>query len=443
MLSKRLIVLSLDAVSSKDIKVLSTLPHFRKLLSKGSLIENVKTIYPSLTYPAHATMVTGKYPSHHGIINNTHLEPNHENPSWFWYHKSIQGPTLFDLAKKKGLTTCSILWPVTARAPITYNLPEIFPTKKWHNQLIMSGLSGTLSYQLKLQKQFGHIRKGTSQPALDDFVLACTKYTLLNYKPDVLFVHMTDVDTNRHYTGHNSLESQSALSRHDKRLGEILETLKEAGTYEETTFVILGDHAQLPVHSVVKINKLLADNDFINLDSKGKIIDYTAIAKSCDGACYIYLKDPQDSSSFQKIEQLLKTLCEQDHSPIECLFKNEDVIKLGADQKCSFMLEAGEGYYFLNTPLGEFIESIDSNKVGHVPHHILSSHGYLPTKSNYTTFFLAVGPDIKENYVQKHGHLINHAPTFAHLLGLSLNNTDGQVEWSIFKESEKKHEKLN
>lgn len=437
MLSKRLIVLSLDAVSSEDIETLSTLPHFKKLLAKGSLIEKVKTIYPSLTYPAHATMVTGQYPSRHGIINNTYLEPNQESPSWFWYHKSIKSPTLFDLAHKKGLSTCSILWPVTARAPITYNLPEIFPTKKWHNQLLMSGLGGSLSYQLKLQKQFGHIRKGTSQPALDDFVLECTKYTLLNYKPNALFVHMTDVDTNRHYTGHNSLESQSALLRHDKRLGEIVETLKEAGTYEETTFAILGDHAQLPVHSLIKVNKILADEGFIKLSSEGKILDYTAIAKACDGACYIYLKDPKDSSSLQKIKQLLKTLSEQDYSPIEYVFEAQEVIQLGADPACSFMLEAQEGYYFINTPLGEFIEPIDSNKVGHVPHYILSSHGYLPTKSNYTTFFLAIGPDIKENYIQEYGHLINHAPTFAHLLDLPLKDTDGHVEWSIFKEREK------
>lgn len=437
MLSKRLIVLSLDAVSSEDIKTLSTLPHFKKLLTKGSLIKKVKTIYPSLTYPAHATMVTGKYPSHHGIINNTYLEPNHENPSWFWYHKSIKSPTLFDLAHKKGLTSCSILWPVTARAPITYNLPEIFPTKKWHHQLLMSGLAGSLSYQLKLQQLFGHIRKGTTQPALDDFVLECTKYTLLNYKPSILFVHMTDVDTNRHYTGHNSLESQSALLRHDKRLGEIIETLKEAGTYEETTFVILGDHAQLPVHSLIKVNKILVDHGFIKLSFKGKILSYTAIAKACDGACYIYLKDPNDSSSLQKVRQLLKTLSEQDHSPIEYVFETKEVTQLGADSTCSFMLEAQEGYYFIDTPSGEFIETIDSNKVGHVPHHILSSHGYLPTKPNYTTFFLAVGPDIKENYIQEHGHLINHAPTFAHLLDLPLENTDGHVEWSIFKEGEK------
>ena len=437
MLSKRLIVLSLDAVSSEDIKVLSTLPHLKKLLAKGSLIENVKTIYPSLTYPAHATMITGQYPSHHGIINNTHLEPNHDNPSWFWYHKSIKCPTLFDLAHKKGLTTCSILWPVTARAPITYNLPEIFPTKKWHNQLLMSGLAGSLSYQLKLQQHFGHIRQGTSQPALDDFVLECTKYTLLNYKPHALFVHMTDVDTNRHYTGHSSLASHSALLRHDKRLGEIIETLKSADIYDETTFVILGDHAQLPVHSILKVNKIFADHGLIQLNSKGKILSYTAIAKSCDGACYIYLKDPTDSSLLNKIKQLLKTISEQDASPIEGIFDNKEAIQLGADPKCSFMLEAREGYYFIDTPLGEFIEPIDTNKVGHVPHYLLSSHGYLPTKPNYTTFFLAVGPDIKENYIQKNGHLINHAPTFAHLLGLSLKDTDGHIEWSIFKEREK------
>lgn len=191
MSTPHLLVVSLDAVSSKDLTLLKTLPNFSKFLSQGALIERVHSISPTLTYPAHTTIVTGNYPIHHGIINNTLLEPSHSNPNWYWYAKAIKTPTLFDLAHEKGLTTCSILWPVTGCSQITYNLPEIFPTKKWHHQLIMSGLAGSLNYQLEILKKFGHLRQGTKQPYLDDFVMAATKYTLLKCKPDLICVHLT------------------------------------------------------------------------------------------------------------------------------------------------------------------------------------------------------------------------------------------------------------
>ena len=251
MSTPHLLVVSLDAVSSKDLTLLKTLPNFSKFLSQGALIERVHSISPTLTYPAHTTIVTGNYPIHHGIINNTLLEPSHSNPNWYWYAKAIKTPTLFDLAHKKGLTTCSILLPVTGCSQITYNLPEIFPTKKWHHQLIMSGLAGSLNYQLEILKKFGHLRQGTKQPYLDDFVMSATKYTLLKYKPDLICVHLTDVDTHRHYTGYSSESSIQALYRHDKRLGEIIETLKEAHLYDSTHLVLLGDHDQLPVHSFI------------------------------------------------------------------------------------------------------------------------------------------------------------------------------------------------
>lgn len=93
------IVISFDAVSKEDLDFLSKLPNFSKLIKEGSLIKNVESIYPSLTYPAHATIVTGKYPKNHGVINNTILDFNSYNPDWYWYRKYIYGDTIFDLAE--------------------------------------------------------------------------------------------------------------------------------------------------------------------------------------------------------------------------------------------------------------------------------------------------------------------------------------------------------
>ena len=62
MKNKYMIVISFDAVSCEDLEVLRKLPNFSKIIKEGALIKNVDSIYPSLTYPAHATIVTGRYP---------------------------------------------------------------------------------------------------------------------------------------------------------------------------------------------------------------------------------------------------------------------------------------------------------------------------------------------------------------------------------------------
>ncbi|MFR2840750.1 MAG: alkaline phosphatase family protein [Zhenhengia sp.] len=434
MSTPHLLVVSLDAVSSKDLTLLKTLPNFSKFLSQGALIERVHSISPTLTYPAHTTIVTGNYPIHHGIINNTLLEPSHSNPNWYWYAKAIKTPTLFDLAHKKGLTTCSILWPVTGCSQITYNLPEIFPTKKWHHQLIMSGLAGSLNYQLEILKKFGHLRQGTKQPYLDDFVMSATKYTLLKYKPDLICVHLTDVDTHRHYTGYSSESSIQALYRHDKRLGEIIETLKEAHLYDSTHLVLLGDHDQLPVHSFIRLNQYLLEKGFIRCNKKGRILSYDAIAKSCDGSSYIYLKDKHNLELMKQIQSLLNDLQSLPPYPIEKCLSGKEASSMGADDLCAFMLEAKEGYYFIDDLSGELIEPVHSENVGIMPHHVHSAHGYLTSKADYTTFFMASGPLIKPNFILPEGELVNHAPLLAYLLGLEFKNIDGHMEWKLLNE---------
>ena len=83
MKNKYVIVISFDAVSEEDLEFLSKQPNFSKLIKNGALIKNVESVYPSLTYPAHATIVTGKYPKNHGVINNTVLDFKNDISSSF------------------------------------------------------------------------------------------------------------------------------------------------------------------------------------------------------------------------------------------------------------------------------------------------------------------------------------------------------------------------
>ena len=69
-MDKHLIVVSVDAMVYEDLEYCKTLPNFSKILKDASVIERVCTIYPSLTHPVHATLITGKTAGGTGIVNN-------------------------------------------------------------------------------------------------------------------------------------------------------------------------------------------------------------------------------------------------------------------------------------------------------------------------------------------------------------------------------------
>ena len=429
--SKYLIVISFDAVSSDDIDKLEKLDNFKYLMDNGSVIKNVESVYPTLTYPAHATIMTGMYPKNHGIINNTLNKFSDINPDWYWYRKYVKTKTLYDLASEKGLTTAALLWPVAGRSSINYNLAEIFAPKPWQNQLVMSALAGSLKYQLDLNKRFGHLRNGLSQPALDNFVHESVKYTIDKYKPNLLLIHYTDVDTNRHYHGYNSKEANDALLRHDKRLGEIIKALKEANIFEESTIVALGDHSALDGNYMIRLNSLFRENGLLKVNKKGIITSYKAVAKNCDGSSYVYLKDKNDTDTYKKVKELLENLKNSDKSPIDFILNSKEAEDEGADPNCSFMVEGNLNYYFVDEALGSVIEKVNEDEVGKVSHRTKATHGYHPKKPNYNTFFMAFGKGIKKGVKIDGGKLINHGPTLAKILGVDLGKTDGEVEERI------------
>lgn len=428
MKNKYVIVISFDAVSEEDLEFLSKQPNFSKLIKNGALIKNVESVYPSLTYPAHATIVTGKYPKNHGVINNTVLDFKNDNPDWYWYRKYIKGDTIFDLAEKSGMKTCSILWPVTARSKITYNMPEIFCTKRYDNQILKSALAGSKIYQVNMNKRFGYLRQGMDEPYLDNFATEVAKKKIRELKPNLILLHLIDSDSQKHKYGIENKEVIESLKRHDERLGEIIESLKLAGIYEDSTIIALGDHSQINVNNVIKLNSILMKNDLINVNGN-KIKSYKAIAKSCDGSSYIYLKNKNDVETRKKVRDILNELKNKYSNVIEEVYNNEEIKNLGADINASFMIEAKRGYYFIDDFLGEAIEVIDESSK--IKHKLRASHGYLPSRDNYKTFFIAYGKTIKKGVVLEKGKLINHGPTIAKILDIDLRDCDGIVEERI------------
>jgi predicted AlkP superfamily pyrophosphatase or phosphodiesterase len=296
---------------------------------------------------------------------------------------------------------------------------------------LVSVLNGSPLYQVSLNNKFGALRDGIKQPNLDNFTHNSLLYTIKEKKPDITFVHYTDLDTMRHYYGFNSKEAKEAIRRHDSRLGDIIKTLKVNDMYEDNTVIVLGDHSSLDEDKIINLNILLKENGYIQVDDSGKIINYKAIIKNCDGSAYLYVKDTQNKTLIREVRELIENFNNK-YKCIEVIYSSDEAKDLGADPQCALMLEANKGYYFLDNIEGEIIKKIHPHEVGKIHNFTSSTHGYSPFKEDYTTVFFAAGCGIKKGVEIEKMNLIDEAPTMAKLLGLELKNVDGRIVEEFF-----------
>ncbi|MBT2692065.1 ectonucleotide pyrophosphatase/phosphodiesterase [Bacillus sp. ISL-55] len=425
-LTDHLIVISFDCLSEHDVPLLRELPNFKAFIQNSSFCTQVETIYPSVTYPCHATIVTGNFPNRHGIVNNTFIQPGKISPDWYWHRRHVKGTTLYDEAKKAGMKTAALLWPVTARANIDYNMPEIFANRPWHHQIPVSLSNGSPRYQLEMNSKFGHIRNGLNQPELDDFVLEATVETIKTRKPELMLIHLVDLDSQRHIHGFSSEEALGALHRHDERLGRIMNALKETGIAENSTVVLLGDHSALDESKVVKLNVLFKERGLIQTNASGKVSDWKAYCKSCDGSAYIYVKNQNDDAMKNQVADILADLLQDKSNGIEAAITGAEANAKGADGTAFRMLEASRGYYFSESIDGDYIEEV-TEQDARAKKYTFACHGYSPEKEGYHTVFFAAGKGIRPGISIKSMHLVDEGPTFARLLGLDLGDTDGSI----------------
>ncbi|MBC2576183.1 alkaline phosphatase family protein [Peptostreptococcus canis] len=423
MSKKYLHILSFDGLSKVDIEKMKKFPTFSKFYENASGCINVKSVYPSLTYCAHASISTGVYPNNHGIINNTKMQMNRVSPDWHWYEKDIKVPTFQEVANKAGYSILSILWPVTAGSKnIKYNMPEVMANRKWQNQIMVSLISGSPLFQIEMNSKFGKLRNGISEPELDNFSHASFLYSISKYKPDINMVHYIDLDSQRHDYGFDSKEANDALKRLDGRLEDLIKKLKKEGIYEDSVIVVLGDHSSRDIHSKIYLNTLFNKEKLLSKCEDGTISSYKVVCKSSDGSAYIYA---DNEVSDDKILEIINPLVE--NNIIEKIYISQEAGEFGADSNCRFMLEAAEGYFFAN-PVREKVIMTSEESTKYNEKLYRNNHGFSPyTKKDYETVFLVSGKGIKKGVFIDDMNLVDEGPTFAAILGLDMKNVDGRV----------------
>lgn len=426
---KHIIVISYDAFSEDNWEMASTQPNLSKLIQNGAYTTKVKSVYPTLTYVIHASYVTGVYPNKHGIYHNNPFQPfvAEEDQSWHWFRRDIKVPTVYEEVTKQGMKVAGILWPVTGKAMINYNIPEIKAIKN-ENQAIKILKNGSPLYSMGMELKYGQYRKGIEQPYLDDFSTMCAVDTIKRKKPNLLLLHLIELDDTKHALGTKGPHIEQAIMHMDKRLGDLMDAVEEAGIKENTTFIVVGDHGQLDVRYKVNLNRLLKDHGLI-YEENGEM-NWRAYVQGAGGAAYLHVKDGDLEA--QKIAlQLLQQARDENGYGIESILTRNELDHLHVDNRFNYMIEAKEGYAFEDAYDEPIIVDLHERGLKY------ATHGYLPNKPNFTSALVISGEDIQNEWELGEIEVIDIAPTIANMLNIDFPNCDGRALTEIFKTSVK------
>ncbi|WP_195972211.1 hypothetical protein [Clostridium thermobutyricum] len=158
------------------------------------------------------------------------------------------------------------------------------------------------------------------------------------------------------------------------------------------------------------------------MNSKNVIKEYDAYLNFCDGSAYVYVKNKY---KVKMVYDLICNFSKENNNCIKNIISSEEAKKLGASDKCTFMLEANDNYYFINDYLGNTIEKTKGK-------HAIANHGYNPKDDNYKTIFFCKAPNVKKNFDIGPIRLIDEGATIFNMLGKVPSDIDGNILNSIF-----------
>lgn len=393
----RLCMISLDAVAQPDADRLSRLPALSDLQERGVFCDEVRTVYPTVTYPIHASLITGCYPDRHGIGHNQPFQPDTapEMRKWYWSLSDIRVKTLHRAAAEKGLEVASVLWPVTGKAPcIRRNFPEVLPLPG------ESAVKKMLSYAsplwvLRMELLYGRTRPSILQPHLDDYAaLLCEKLYLSRRPPDFLTVHLVDCDAMRHWHGAESPEAYAAMERLGQRVQRIVDAVKRAGLYGETAFCVVSDHGQMDAPRGVLLDQML----------RGAC---GARAQTLGMGAYIFGNDL--AAARRALEENAEAW------GVARVLGEKELRALHAPGHVHLAADALLGHCFIDKAEKTFGE-----------------HGFSLDCPQARTLWWLAGPGIRKGVKLPEENLVDIAPTLARLMGLSLPQAQGRAVPEVF-----------
>jgi len=404
---KRLVVLSVDGLRPgiyRAPEFRHRLPNLCALEAAGASAEAVASIYPSTTYPAHATIVTGLPPLGHGIYSHlASLDPTEKARPWCWFARTLRAPALWDVAHASGRKVAALSWPVSAGAPIDYNIPEI-----WNPAVSNPHLDFETPARYSTPGLFGEVARlltpilGKADP--DQLRGEAAIYLWNQYRPDLLMIHFVWYDSQAHVFGPASPEALTALESADQAIGKIRDVIS---CDPATTLVVLSDHGFVPVEKEAAPLVVLAEHGLFPRGADGSLGLGRLGAVNAGGSYALYWLEQPTADDRRRLAQAVETMLAR--GAVEQVVDRAKLNALESDPDAELMLEAISGVAFSDRTVGAVLGDSLQDR---------GTHGYLPTRAGLEASFIAVGREVATGKNLGRILLQQIAPTLASLVGL-------------------------
>ncbi|WP_249603058.1 alkaline phosphatase family protein [Zunongwangia pacifica] len=384
-------------------------PNLKMLAENGVSADEVRTIFPSVTYPSHTTLITGVLPEQHGIYYNTIIKDDGSPGGWVYNFAEIKAQTLWQAAKEKNLKTASISWPISVDSPyIDYNIPEFwsFTDPLDRRQATSEHAHPKGLFEEVVKNATGDLSKNEynlTSLRMDQNLGRIASYILANYKPNFLSMHLPNLDGAEHANGREGIEVSRAIAGADFVVGQIYDALKREGMIENTVIIVTGDHGFVSTHTSISPNLWLKD---MGVDDK-------AFFFSVGGSAFLHITGKEEKKIIEIVKSGLAKLPLVQREMFRLVDK-EEIEKMQSDPRVKLAISAKEGFSFSNDKEGELLQKKKGGK-----------HGYFPDFYNIYTGFIAAGAGLERNEKIQHMQLEDVAVIIAKLLDLDLPQATG------------------
>lgn len=399
-------------------------PNLQEMAKSGARSLGVTGVFPSVTYPSHTTIITGRTPANHGIYYNAPFEPTGQTGRWYWESELIKVPTLWDAVKAGGMKSASFIWPVSVNAPIDYNLPEFWSLEEGFGRIEpMREEENPKGLLAEMEEQvLGKLNERTFNGDYlnrEDRIGEMAGYVLETYKPNLITLHLIATDHFQHAEGRDGPMVRKSLAATDRAIGKIIEAAERAGILDQTTFIVTGDHGFVNIHSSISPNVWLVEAGLLeNQLDRG---NWKAAFHTSGASAFLHLKDKNDTETIKKVKSILENLPESQKKLFRIL-NREELKSAGADPNAVLALAPIQGISFSPSSSGTVLKPAKGG-----------THGFFPDFKEIETGFIAWGAGIRENVEIQEMGLVDVAAVVNYLLNLKMDLPESNLYPGIKK----------
>ncbi|OQP61836.1 phosphodiesterase [Niastella vici] len=349
--------------------------HLQQLRSSGVAAKALIPSYPSLTFPNHYTLVTGLYPSHHGLVDNSFYDKKRDESYRLGNRKAVEdsswygGTPLWVLAEQQQMVSASFYWVGSEAA-----IKGIRPTYYYR-------YNDSIDIDTRIQD----VKNWLTQPE--------------DKRPHLITFYMSEVDHAEHMNGPDSKQTEEAVHFIDESIAKM---------------VRMTDSLKLPVNYIFLADHGMLTADTLNLMPKPAALDTTKF-KVPDGDVLVHLYAYNEKDIQPTYEALKKEAVDYD-------------VYLAREVPARWHYGAADDRY---QRIGDILLVPHSPKSFSFRKRrpLLGKHGFDNAIPDMQATFYAWGPAFKKQVQIDAFENVNVYPLVAYILGLHITEKiDGELK---------------